>query len=203
MTAPSTRSRLLASAEEAFLRQGFAAANLGAIATRAKISKKTIYNMVSSKAELFAEVIRNAIETEDLSRHLNENSECGLEAPLRAFLLAYANLSLSSRGAEADWLVVSEARQFPELADAYFDSVEATATRPLVDWLERQAAVGRIALSSPDRAARMLIAMVISDPLRSLTLGRRKSYEPQELNLIVNEAVTIFLNGTKNQIPAP
>lgn len=195
MTVDDPRSRLLSSAEDVFLRQGYGAAKLDDIAGRAGISKKTIYKMVSSKAELFAAVIFNAIEMEDFSRSLEGNGTSDLEQPLCAFLYAYARLALSQRGADADRLVMAEARQFPELSRAYFDSVDAAAVGPLIRWLEEHAAAGRINVPSPDRAARMLIAMVIADSLRSLTLGNQSAFEDSEIVAIVNEAVTIFFSG--------
>lgn len=197
MDLANPRERLLAAAEEAFLQQGYGGANLGEIARKAGISKKTIYKFVASKSDLFAAVVSNAIAMEQLTRHLGEVREGDVAAPLRAFLAAYARLSLSPRGAQADRLVTMEAQRFPELAKAYADSVEIAATQPLIGWLESQAQAGHIAITSADRAARMLAAMVILDPLKTLLLGQRGQYEMTEIEQIVDEAIGIFLRGVQ------
>ncbi len=199
MDPANPRERLLAAAEEAFLLHGYGGANLGEIARQAGISKKTIYKFVASKSDLFAAVVSNAIAMEQLTRHLGEVLEGDVAAPLRAFLVAYARLSLSPRGAQADRLVTMEAQRFPELAKAYADSVEMAATQPLIAWLEGQARAGLIAITSADRAARMLAAMVILDPLKTLLLGQRGPFEITEIEQIVDEAIGIFLRGVQSQ----
>lgn len=196
MDVPIARDRLLAAAEEAFLRDGYGRANLSEIARSAGISKKTIYKLVASKAELFAAVVSNALDVERFTRHLGEVSNGDVAAPLRAFLMPYARLSLSPRGAQAERLVLSEAQRFPELAKAYGDSVEIAATQPLIRWLEHQAADGLLVIASADRAARMLVAMVITDPMKMLTLGQRSAFDGAEIERFVDEALTIFLRGT-------
>ena len=195
MDQTTSRARLLAAAEEAFLRNGYGGANMGEIARQAGISKKTIYKLVASKADLFSAVVSNAIALERLTRHLGDVQDGDIAGPLRAFLSAYAKLSLSPRGTQADKLVTAEAHRFPELAKAYAESVEAAATQPLIAWLGRQADAGHIAVACPDRAARMLAAMVILDPLKSLMLGQHSQFEGEDIERMVDEALSIFLRG--------
>ena len=50
--AAATRAAILAAAKELFLRDGYAATSMKAIATRAGVSEKTMYLTFSSKATL-------------------------------------------------------------------------------------------------------------------------------------------------------
>ena len=87
--------RMLAVAEAAFLRDGYAKARLSDIAATAGMSKKTIYAYAPSKSELFAAVVRQAIDREFGPDHLDPLSDGDLMTALSSYLTRYARRCFS------------------------------------------------------------------------------------------------------------
>ena len=59
------RAAILASARDAFLRQGFEGTSMEGIAAQADVSTMTLYRHVRSKDDLFAAVIADACDPDD------------------------------------------------------------------------------------------------------------------------------------------
>jgi AcrR family transcriptional regulator len=188
------RDRLLLRAEETFLAKGYRAAKLSEIALAAGISKKTIYRYVDSKEALFALVVDEALAE---SLHPASLIEDGADVAtvLYDFLQPFARLALSDRGTRALKMVLSEAFQFPDLAQRYFASVRATVLAPLAGWIDRQARAGRLMVDDAAMATEMLLAMVVSERSHRIALGLEALPEPAAIDSQLRSAIGVFLNG--------
>ena len=190
-----SHGRLLTVAEEAFLRDGYGSTNLAQVARDSGISKKTIYKFVSSKADLFSSVIKGAIADVGAFSAFASADGSDMVGTLTDFLDAYAELSFSDKAVTINRLVVGEARQFPELARAYFESVDSTVTQTLVAWLQARMDEGSLELASASSAANVLISMVLAEPLHRARLGVEAPPRDDQRTQLVREAVNIFLFG--------
>ena len=199
MPSEASRQRLLAEATRAFLTHGYGATNLDAIAAAAGISKKTIYDHVGSKAELFALVVENGIDQAPVGGLIAALDEDAPEPALRTLLLAVARLALSDGGLRFQRMLMREAATFPELVLA-FDRLIAEFLGGLVKWLDRQKAAGRLCLDSAETAAAMLLNLLVADIRRDFFLGQRNAPELEEQVRLVDAALQIFLHGT---LPRP
>lgn len=73
--AAATRAAILAAAEALFLRDGYVATSMKAIAGRAGVSEKTVYLTFTSKATLLGQVIRLSAQGDEEPTPLSERPE--------------------------------------------------------------------------------------------------------------------------------
>jgi AcrR family transcriptional regulator len=189
------RRRLLAAARAAFLRDGYGKTRLSDIAATAEISKKTIYTHAPSKSALFAAVVREAIGRAVEGDRLDLDDGRDLADALEAYLTDYARRCFSETGVAVYGLVVSEAKQFPELVQAYLDAARNVAIAELAAFLQSRAGAGMRIVGSAESGASMLIEMAVAEPLRLAALGLAPRPRPDEIERRVEEAVAVFLNG--------
>ncbi len=113
-------SELLAAALDLFVEKGFAATRAEEVAKRAGVSKGTLFLYFSSKEELFKAVVRENIS----GRYPQWTTELETFAGSTAELLHYCMQAWWSRFGDTkasgiSKLIMSEASNFPELAEFY------------------------------------------------------------------------------------
>jgi AcrR family transcriptional regulator len=116
----SRPSELLEAALEIFVERGFAAARLEDVASKAGVSKGTLYLYYANKEELFKAVVRRSIapliaETREIIEHSEEDSETLLARFLEIWWTRYGGTRLAG----ITKLVIGEAGNFPEMARFY------------------------------------------------------------------------------------
>lgn len=116
LTDRERNQRLVEAAEQVFVTVGYGAASMEEIARVAGMSKKTLYSRFSDKARLFAAVIGDA---DAFSEDLVNAPLPDPVSDLRQRLFALADFALTPRQLKLTRLVISEARQYPNLADEF------------------------------------------------------------------------------------
>lgn len=117
-------SELTAAALELFVERGFAATRLDDVAAQAGVSKGTLYLYFDSKEALFKAVIEEGIvpmlaaAEKTLADHAGSSAEL-----LRALLFGWWQQIGSTRLAGVPKLIISESRNFPDVAQYYYDNV--------------------------------------------------------------------------------
>ena len=194
MSNASSRQRLIEQAAQEFLVHGFAGANVDRIAEAARVSKKTLYKLVSTKAELFVLVVREHIQgvgSPDLVRAPDHEDP---RAALRRSLIALADLALSPEGLAAHRLVMRDGANFPELIEANNRPL-MPSVHGLIAWLAEQTRRGWLDLASPEWAAQMLLNMILMDERRNAILGLAPPPDAETRARRVDQALDLFLNG--------
>ncbi|MCQ4159371.1 TetR/AcrR family transcriptional regulator [Roseomonas sp. GC11] len=188
------RACLLQAARHIFLREGYAAANMADIASLAGMSKKTLYQLFSSKAELF-----EALVVYSLSPLRPEMDDTGLdmEQALYRRLQRIAQVLLVPEQIGLLRLVSAEGQRYPELADAFNRIGPGGSAEELERWLAAQAQAGRLEIEDARDCAHMLIGMVLGGLHIAMLLGLmdRPPLEPLEARL--RQATRIFLRGAR------
>ena len=111
---------LLDAAMELFVEKGFAATRAEEVATRAGVSKGTLFLYFSSKEELFKAVVRENISGRFAEWSAEMDSFEGSSAELlRGCMMAWWDRVGSTKASGISKLMMSEAGNFPELADFY------------------------------------------------------------------------------------
>jgi len=192
-TTPS-RQRLIEEASKEFVAHGFGGANVDRIAEAARISKKTLYKVVSTKAELFILVVGERIQEAGSPDLMLKPDEADPRAALRKSLLALADLGLSPGGLAAHCLVMREGANFPELLEANNRPI-MPYMRSLIGWLAEQTRRGWLKLASPEWAANMLVNMVLMDDRRNAMLGLAPPPDAATRARRVDQALELFLNS--------
>jgi TetR/AcrR family transcriptional regulator len=111
---------LLASALDLFVEKGFAATRVEEIAKHAGVSKGTLFLYFPSKEDLFKAVVRENISVRFAEWDAEINCFTGPTAELlRECLFGWWERIGSTKASGISKLMMSEAKNFPELADFY------------------------------------------------------------------------------------
>jgi AcrR family transcriptional regulator len=180
-----------------FVASGYSAANMDEVAKTAAVSKKTLYRLVPTKADLFKTSIADRIDRFILA--LDEEMVASLppEAALVRILTEYGLMTLSEDTVAIQKLVLAESDRFPELAaDFYRDAVVATQ-KVLIRCLERQRHAGLLQLDDLDDAAGMLRGMMAFEPSRGAMLGQAPLPGESEIRKRAARCARLFLYGCR------
>ncbi|OWQ91950.1 hypothetical protein CDN99_06170 [Roseateles aquatilis] len=163
---------LLEAALALFVEKGFAATRSEEVAKRAGVSKGTLYLYYPSKEELFKAVVREAIGAkiaegvEELGKHQ------GSMAELLGWMLWswWERMGLTPAGG-IHKIMMSEARNFPELAAFYQDEVIEPSCGLLAEVVRRGIASGEFRDVDPETTVLVLIGPVLHLVLHQHSMG--------------------------------
>ncbi len=153
---------LLDAALDLFVEKGFAATRAEEVATRAGVSKGTLFLYFPSKEELFKAVVR-----ENIVGRVNEGFaeletfQGSTAAMLRFAMLEWWNRVGATKASGITKLVMSEARNFPEIADFYQQEVMLPGRALIRQILQRGVDRGEFRALDMDFAVFSVIAPMI------------------------------------------
>ncbi len=172
-------SELTAAALDLFVEKGFAATRLDDVAARAGVSKGTLYLYFDSKESLFKAVIEEAIVPLLVAaeQQMAEYEGSSFEL-LRRLLLGWWEQIGGTRLAGVPKLIISESRNFPEVAQYYHDKVLARGRGLLRTVLQRGIESGEFRPQDIETAINVIFA-----PLMMLVVWRSSlSFCSQEID---------------------
>ena len=163
---------LLDAALALFVEKGFAATRSEEVAARAGVSKGTLYLYYPSKEELFKAVVRESLgskvaeSVEELARHQ------GSMAELLTWMLWqwWERMGMTSAGGIMK-IMLSEARNFPELARFYADEVIVPTCELLAEVVGRGVASGEFRPVDPMAAVHVLIGPMLHMVMYQHSIG--------------------------------
>jgi TetR/AcrR family transcriptional repressor of mexJK operon len=181
-------------ATELFLTRGYGATSIEAVASAARISKRTFYHRFRDKAELFEAVVRRLIERwlpPFEARFLDTAPPDLLLAGIARQMLAVA---LSPPALALHRVLVAEAQRFPELVQLVNEAGASKGVERIAALLDRESQAGRLRIADSRFAAEQFVNMVVSGPQkRALGFGRPLAAE--EIEAWVHRTVALFLDG--------
>ncbi|MBK7416224.1 MAG: TetR/AcrR family transcriptional regulator [Dechloromonas sp.] len=155
-------SELSAAALDLFVEKGFAATRLEDVAQRAGVSKGTLYLYFDSKEALFKSVIEDGVvpvlvEGEEIaSRHEGSAFEL-LEKLLANWWAGIGETSFAG----IPKLMTAESRNFPELAQFYYENVIRRGRAQVASALERGIASGEFRKLDIETTIDVVIAPIL------------------------------------------
>jgi AcrR family transcriptional regulator len=188
-------SEILAAALEAFVEHGYAATRLEDVARRAGITKGTLYLYFESKETLFQAVVRETIVPLLASAaQLVDDHQGGPELLLRRLVRRWWETLSATRLAGITKLVISEATNFPELAQFWFDEVVQPGRQIFAAVLWRGIEGGVFRKVDVEHAVRMILAPVLMAAIwKHSFLACEKEGFPVERYL--ETSIEIYLRG--------
>ncbi|MFZ1447121.1 MAG: TetR/AcrR family transcriptional regulator [Candidatus Dechloromonas phosphoritropha] len=176
-------SELTAAALELFVEKGFAATRLEEIASRAGVSKGTLYLYFDSKEALFRAVIQEGIVPVVAEGEAIAAQHAGSAADLLEQLLNNWWLRIG----ETDYagipkLMVAEARNFPEVAQFYYESVIRRSRALIGAALERGMASGEFRRMEVETCIEVVISPVLMLLIWRFSMGacQSKQVDPRQ-----------------------
>lgn len=156
-SAGDCRARLVQAAMEVFIAEGYHA-SVDRIAALAGVAKQTLYNHFPRKADLFAEVVRQA--TVEFLVALGDDGE-SLRERLTRFGTRYREKLLSPAGLGLFRTLVAETPRFPELAAAFYETGPQHTTARLAAVLAEAMRRGELRADDPEFATTILLSMLV------------------------------------------
>ena len=155
-------TEILAAALAEFVEHGFAATKLEDVARRAGITKGTLYLYFESKEALFKAVVRETIVPLLAAAERMVDDHAGSpEQLLRRLVLQWWESLDAAQLAGIPKLVVSEAANFPELAQFWFDEVVQRGRQIFAGVVRRGIEDGAFREVDVDLAVRTILAPVL------------------------------------------
>jgi AcrR family transcriptional regulator len=183
---------LIEAAESIFLSKGFHAATMNDVARAAGMSKKTVYTLIESKAELFAELLSHY--QSKLSFPAPEHGATVKEI-LTTNLICLARFLLSPSQIAILRLIMAEYTHSPELGRLFVRNHVTKAKMKLEDCLMGTIPKDSRFGSNPKEMSAMLFGMAIGEFHLGVLIGFRAIPTKATLEKRVREAVDIFLAG--------
>jgi TetR/AcrR family transcriptional repressor of mexJK operon len=177
-----------------FLSQGFGATSIEAVATRARISKRTLYSRFADKRDLFRAVVRRLIERWLPPFDASLLAPGPIDEVLRRTARQILSAALSPEALALTRIMQTEARRFPELSRAMIESGARKGSEHIAELLGREAAAGTLRLDDPAFAAEQFMVLVLAIPQRR-AMGLGPAMSADELERWADRAVTLFLDG--------
>lgn len=194
------RSAILAAARELFGAAGVERTSMDAVAQRAGVSKRTVYDYYGDKRGLLLGTIEDAGEAalatlrRLLAEHLGDDADirsaADLERALGAFAADLGTSLLASSGYRAVVTLIAENEPLlPELEDHPLDAAHAQA---LADRIGRLAAAGLLDVDDPALAAEHFVALTI---LRVLNEPPSRRSDTRRIRQIMSDGTRAFLRA--------
>jgi AcrR family transcriptional regulator len=136
---------ICAAALDVFAEKGFAAAKLDEIAKRAGVSKGTLYLYFEDKEQLFRAVVRDTVvpNVENLRAAIIQTGLPFADL-VRLFLGQFVEIANRVPIGAVAKMVISESRNFPELAKVWHDEVVSKGIGTLTALIEMGQAKGEV-----------------------------------------------------------
>lgn len=188
---------LLDAALELFVEKGFAATRAEEVAARAGVSKGTLYLYYPSKEDLLKAVIRANIsseiaEGEDIVRHFE-----GPTAELLSYLIMeWWRRIGETKASGITKLIISEGRNFPDIAQFYRQEVIEPAERMIGGVLQRGIDRGEFRAVPVREAVHNLMAPILFMMLRKHSIGACAGLEcPHAPQRLIEVQLDLVLGG--------
>ena len=187
-------AELTAAALELFVEKGFAATRLDDVAARAGVSKGTLYLYFDSKEALFKAVIEQGIlPMLDQGESMLDSFKGSAPELLRGMLLTWWQLIGATRLGGIPKLMISEATNFPEIAQYYHDNVIARGRNLLRQALQRGVAAGEFRSIDVEAAIDVIFAPVLMLAIWRHSMG--VCGKEQDPDTYLNTHLDLLLSG--------
>ncbi len=155
-------AELLAAALKLFVEKGFAATRLEDVAGAAGVSKGTLYLYYASKEDLFKAVVRaGLVPTLERGEQMLAQATGSSSQLLTDLLLGWWEVVGAGDLGGLPKLMMSEARNFPEIAQFYHQEVVQRGQRLIRGALERGVASGEFRLVDPECTTHLVLSPLI------------------------------------------
>ncbi|WKE66257.1 TetR/AcrR family transcriptional regulator [Gallaecimonas kandeliae] len=186
------RHAIIQAAIDEFRENGFDATSMDAVAARAGVSKRTLYNHFAGKDLLFAEILDQLWQSCQPSEERGYRRDQPLRPQLKALLAAKMTMLADPNFLSLARVLLAETIHSPQRAR---DMVARLGEKEqgLGQWLAAAKADGRLKEVEPEFAAQQLMGMIKAFAFwPQLTLGQGV-LSPAEADKVVDGALDMFL----------
>lgn len=187
------REVILEAAWELFLEKGFEAVSVDEIIRKSGGSKSTVYGLFGSKEGLFLELVTSVNERILLDARMPETSGYSTRDALIRLGWSLTGQILTDKAIDMYRLSVSEAKRFPRIGKLFYEAGPGQTRRGVAEYIEKEAAAGRLKVKDARRAAEFFIGMILINDHIAMSLGAMGVPSRARLKAVIEEAVDVLL----------
>ncbi|MCU0795651.1 MAG: TetR/AcrR family transcriptional regulator [Akkermansiaceae bacterium] len=188
------RAAIVQAAIEEFSGSCYALANMDAIAARAGVSKRTVYNHFDSKEALFLEISTRVCEQLMSALEMPYDPERAVRDQLLELAGRHLELVGSREFQVMTRIILPERVRNPDLVKGEFDRLRR-GERGLGPWMRQAMEAGVIRTGDWASSARKFGAMLAEFGFWPQLLGHEKPLSAKERKEVAERVVDLFLNG--------
>ncbi|WP_188612260.1 TetR/AcrR family transcriptional regulator [Chelatococcus reniformis] len=192
--------RVLDAATALFLRSGFDATSMEAIAAAAGVAKRTVYSRFATKAQVFDAVIHRVVERNLGPLEGAPALEGLLEERLSQLVCHLLEWILTPEIIALDRITTSEVERFPELARTVFEGPVARSVRLVEDVLKDAVGRGEAEIEDIAFAAQQLMQAATGPAFYLAVHGLEAADFTEAKRERAERSIRLFLRGCR---PAP
>jgi AcrR family transcriptional regulator len=198
LEAAALGDKILDAATVLFLSRGFGATSIEAVASRARISKRTFYHRFRDKPELYRAVIGRLLQNWLPEFEAAFEAPAALDVLLERLATRMLAVALSPEALALRRLLLAEAERFPELVEIAIEQGATRAIERIAAVLEEERRADRIMLDDCRFAAMQFQELVLSIPLRR-AMGFGMPLSDEERGDWVRKCVALFIDGCRRR----
>ena len=194
IVAPTKRDQILDAATRVFLQHGFEGTSMDRVAAESGAARRTLYNQFDGKEALFEAMtarIWASFPVFDITR--DEESLRNPKVGLTRLGRAVSDFWIPPEAVAFLRMVIAEGPRFPGLTKTFFEKGKAPAMDAVAAYLESLSKRKLVKIKNAKLAARQFLGLIDEPLLWIRVLGIDETYSRQERELIVENAVDMFL----------
>ena len=191
MTDAERRQHIVAAAAAVFAKKGYWATTMDEISRQAGMSKKTLYQLFASKAEIFDLLLRNF--THPFSVPFETDGRTQREI-LTAGLFRLVTSALDDAQVEISRVLIAEAARPGDVADAIERLGICRGNSALQQWLGSQTSLGRFPVRDPEDMAATIFWAAAGDALINLLLRIRPRPNIDAITTRIEHVVGLYFD---------
>ena len=165
------------------------------VAQRAKVSKKTVYTVVTSKEELIAHVIRHGAQVATTMLDMPVADQAGARDVLASFLKEWMSFACGPQAVGIYVMAIRERSRYPAIGAAYYRSRNEHGLQQLAAWLKRMQGKQFCPVDDPVMTADLVLTMASAERQRVLALGMDEPFTPQQQELRIGAILRFVFRG--------
>ena len=167
------RRKIIEAAGDLFVMQGYLETTIDAIARRSGLNKRTIYDLVGDKEQLFREVCHHVAIAGELELD-DALDEAGLHPSLMNLAQRLMDNSLSERTIALEKTVIAESRRFPELVEEIVAVSFREANTKVADFLGKLEQRGWITIDDGIASSELFFDIIVGQLVHRKALGQSR-----------------------------
>lgn len=191
---------ILSAARHLFLKNGYVETTMDAVATKAGLTKQTVYSYYENKEALFTEIITEFCNRPPTAKGKPLPENAPFNDLLEAVGLRILDLITTDEVLATTRLVISEADRYPKLAKMYYESGTQRLVQMLAEFLDAQNRLGKTRIPNTQSAASYFLAMLKGQYYLRMILKIKPSPSESLKTAHVKDTVQVFMelyvNGT-------
>lgn len=191
------RKKIMAAAMELFTDHGFDGTSVDDIASKAGVSKQTVYSNFGCKETLFGIAVSTKCKQSGIDPE-SIDPEAPPEIMLPEMATRFLDLINSREAVRVHAVCCASAETHPELGRIYYERGPKQTVKAVADYLEAQNELGRLNIENPKHAAWQFLCMLKAESQLTAQFNL-DPVDPAEIRAYLEDCVAMFLRAYRPQ----